>query len=336
MAGASQPQVPPAPGASQELPTSGVSEAQVSAPGVYQAPNGVNTANAVNQVKAADETNHEVSHGTSDPSNRTQLYQDSSLLYHFREMQRRQVEFIRKRVVLLENAINAEYQREVVGYGKPHEMSGKEMECDTKIADKPSQRVEAADTEMVDNFPKLIAISPHGISEVACDGEADRLSVAKLYNKMCKALSDNGEDSFNAVASQPASLAMKKNLLPLEAFFQEMKRVLSSAHQNPCNFPSREFQEDWKAECGKPSPEPSFLGDGGRLHSAEEEHDNFPTGTAPGSASNSNLAAPSTTVSNMPHYISPSEIPGDTDIEMMEKQDDTDVSPTNVAMDITK
>jgi len=113
--GASQPQVPPAPGASQALPASGVS--QVSAPGVYQAPNGLNTVNAGttgNQVKAADETNHEVSHGTSDPSNRTQLHQDSSLLYHFREMQRRQVEFIRKRVMLLENAINAEYQREVV------------------------------------------------------------------------------------------------------------------------------------------------------------------------------------------------------------------------------
>lgn len=115
--GTSQPQVPPAPGASQALPASGVSQAQVSAPGVYQAPNGVNTANAGtvgNQVKDADGSTHEVSHGTSDPSNRTQLHQDSSLLYHFREMQRRQVEFIRKRVMLLENAINAEYQREVV------------------------------------------------------------------------------------------------------------------------------------------------------------------------------------------------------------------------------
>ncbi|PHT45769.1 CHD3-type chromatin-remodeling factor PICKLE [Capsicum baccatum] len=294
--GASQPQVPPAPGASQPLPTSGVSQAQVSAPGVHQAPNGVNTANAGttgNQVKAADETNHEHSHGTSDPSNRTQLYQDSSLLYHLREMQRRQVEFIRKRVMLLENAINAEYQREVVGY------PGKEMECDTKIVDEPSRNVEAAGTEMIDNFPKLIAISPQGISDVACDGEADRLSVAQLYNQMCKVLSDNGEDSFNAVASQPANVAIKKNLLPLESFFQEMKRVLSSAHQKP--------QEDWKPEGVKPSPVPSFLGDG-RLHSAEERHDSFPTGTESESVSISNLTAPRTTGSNEPHSISPSEI----------------------------
>ncbi|XP_015079213.1 CHD3-type chromatin-remodeling factor PICKLE isoform X1 [Solanum pennellii] len=341
--GASQPQVPPAPGASQALPASGVS--QVSAPGVYQAPNGLNTANAGttgNQVKAADETNHEVSHGTSDPSNRTQLHQDSSLLYHFREMQRRQVEFIRKRVMLLENAINAEYQREVVGCGKPHELPGKEMECDTKIVDELSRSVEAAGTEMVDNFPKLIAISPQGISEIACDGEVDRLSVAQLYNKMCKALSDYGEDSFNAVASQPASLALKRNLLPLEAFFQEMKRVLSSAHQNPGNVPGSELHEDWKPEGGKPSPVPSFLRDV-RLHSAEEKHDNFPTGTEFVSEGTSNLR---TTESNISHDISPSEIPGeeikhcslngDTDIEMVEKQDDTDVSTTNVVMDIAE
>nr|XP_016486927.1 PREDICTED: CHD3-type chromatin-remodeling factor PICKLE-like [Nicotiana tabacum] len=318
VSGTSQPQVPPAPGASQALPASGVSQAQVSAPGVYQAPNGVNTANAGtvgNQVKDADGSTHEVSHGTSDPSNRTQLHQDSSLLYHFREMQRRQVEFIRKRVMLLENAINAEYQREVVGYGKPHELPGKERECETKTVDEPSRSVDAADTGTNDNFPKLIAISPQGISEVACDGEADRLSVAQLYNKMCKVLSENGQDSFNTyVAGQPASLEMRKNLLPLEAFFQEMNRVLSSKHQNPSIFERRELQEDWKPEGGKPSR-----------------------------VSTSNLTAPSIAESNMLRNVIPSgEIKhcsianGDTDIKMVDKQDDTDVSTTNVAMDTTE
>lgn len=86
------------------------------------------------------------------------------------------------------------------------------MERDTKIVDELSRSVEAAGTEMVDNFPKLIAIckyshslleaslvhqeatdqhaiillnaAPQGISEIACDGEVDRLSVAQLYNKV--------------------------------------------------------------------------------------------------------------------------------------------------------
>ena len=48
-----------------------------------------------------------------DAANRAQIFQDSSVLYHFREMQRRQVEFIKKRVLLLEKALTAEYQKEV-------------------------------------------------------------------------------------------------------------------------------------------------------------------------------------------------------------------------------
>jgi chromodomain-helicase-DNA-binding protein 4 len=49
--------------------------------------------------------------GSGDAKNQTQLYQDSSL-YHFRDMQRRQVEFVKKRVLLLEKGLNAEYQKE--------------------------------------------------------------------------------------------------------------------------------------------------------------------------------------------------------------------------------
>lgn len=40
-----------------------------------------------------------------------QVYHDSAVLYHFRDMQRRQVEFIKKRVLLLEKGLNAEYQK---------------------------------------------------------------------------------------------------------------------------------------------------------------------------------------------------------------------------------
>lgn len=50
------------------------------------------------------------------------------------------------------------------GYGKPHELPGKEMEYDTKIVDEPSRSVEAAGSEMVDNFPKLIAICKYSHS----------------------------------------------------------------------------------------------------------------------------------------------------------------------------
>lgn len=52
--------------------------------------------------------------GAPDGTSGAQIYQDpSSVLSNFREMQRRQVEFIKKRVLLLEKALNAEYQKEV-------------------------------------------------------------------------------------------------------------------------------------------------------------------------------------------------------------------------------
>lgn len=54
----------------------------------------------------------DVQGGGTDTANQSQLYQDSSIYYHFRDMQRRQVEFVKKRVLLLEKGLNAEYQKE--------------------------------------------------------------------------------------------------------------------------------------------------------------------------------------------------------------------------------
>lgn len=59
-----------------------------------------------------NESAPEVTQGsTTDATYQTQTYQDSSILYHFRDMQRRQVEFIKKRVLLLEKGLNIEYQQ---------------------------------------------------------------------------------------------------------------------------------------------------------------------------------------------------------------------------------
>lgn len=50
--------------------------------------------------------------GTTDTGNQSHMYQDGSVWYHYRDMQKRQVEFIKKRVLLLEKGLNAEYQKE--------------------------------------------------------------------------------------------------------------------------------------------------------------------------------------------------------------------------------
>ena len=88
-------------------------------PGTSQGQDGTNNANTEapgNQTKGPVDGNNlaaDAAQGASEAANKAQLYQDSSVLYHFREMQRKQVEFIKKRVLLLEKGLNAEYQKEV-------------------------------------------------------------------------------------------------------------------------------------------------------------------------------------------------------------------------------
>lgn len=83
-----------------------------------QSQNGTNTANAVapgSQLKengGGNDIATDVAPGTADASNQARLHQDPSILLYFRDMQRRQVEFIKKRVLLLEKGLNAEYQKE--------------------------------------------------------------------------------------------------------------------------------------------------------------------------------------------------------------------------------
>ncbi|CAN4076911.1 unnamed protein product [Withania somnifera] len=333
--GASQVQGPPAPGPSQELPASGVSRAQVTVPETSQAPHGVNTANAGStggQVKVTSDGNTcgaELSHGTSDTANRQQVFQDSSSLYHFREMQRRQVEFIKKRVLLLEKGLNAEYQKEVFGDEKSQELPNEEMACDTKVTDEPNRNVEEANTEMIDHFPRLVAISPQGISQVACDGKPDRLGVAELYNKMCQVLSGNIQDSFNE--SRPSS-GMRKNILPLEAICQQMNQILSSPQQHT-NFERKVVQEDQNSEASK-SPVPSSQVDD-RVLNAEKEIESLPRKPESGSKSASSCVVASMIESHKPYNVTPAEIletrpsslsTGEADIEMV---DHTVISTSN-------
>ncbi|KAL3360970.1 hypothetical protein AABB24_014074 [Solanum stoloniferum] len=325
--GASQPQVPPAPGPSQELPASEVPQAQFTVPGASQPPHGVNTANAGSvggQVKVTGDGDGnicgaELSHGTSDPSNRQVIQDSSSLYHHFREMQRRQVEFIKKRVLLLEKGLNAEYQKEACDDEKSHELPNEGMVCDTKVVDEPNRNVEEANTEMTDHSPRLVAISPQGISQVACDGKPDRLSVAELYNKMCLVLSGNVQDSFNE--SHPSTW-MRKNIVPLEAICQQMNQILSSPQQNTPNFERKLVQEDRNSEASKSSyPVPSQVDD--RVLNAEKEHDSVLKKPESGSKSASSCTVGSMTEN---HNVTPAVLEtrpssistGDADIEMVD------------------
>lgn len=62
-------------------------------------------------IGGGNDLKSDAAQGTTENANRVQMFQDPSMLYNFREMQRRLVEFIKKRVLLLEKGLNAEYQK---------------------------------------------------------------------------------------------------------------------------------------------------------------------------------------------------------------------------------
>ncbi|CAL5440039.1 unnamed protein product [Camellia sinensis] len=87
-------------------------------PGASQSQDGANVVSAetpMNETKGTVVGNDlavDAANRAPDATNRSQLFQDSSSLYHYKEMQRRQVEFIKKNVLFLEKLLNTEYQKE--------------------------------------------------------------------------------------------------------------------------------------------------------------------------------------------------------------------------------
>lgn len=89
-------------------------------PGASQAQDGAYTAisgTPVNQTNGTANGNvlaADAAHGTPDAANQASTSQASSAFCMFRHIQKRQAEFIKKRIRLLEKAVNTEYSNEVL------------------------------------------------------------------------------------------------------------------------------------------------------------------------------------------------------------------------------
>ncbi|KAF4352937.1 hypothetical protein G4B88_001370 [Cannabis sativa] len=129
----------------------------------------------------------DVAKATVDAANQSQLYQDSTILNHYRDMQRRQVEFIKKRVILLEKGLNAEYQKEYFNWGmKSNVISIDEPENEprvTKVPNLPCSQFAGSDAPVVNHFPRMEAIGSKEIVAAAFDCNSDRLQPPQLYNE---------------------------------------------------------------------------------------------------------------------------------------------------------
>ncbi|GKV03180.1 hypothetical protein SLEP1_g15531 [Rubroshorea leprosula] len=196
-----------------------------------QVQNGANTANAGatgNQIQGNDMGNDagaDVAPGAAGSGNQA-LYQDSSILYHYRDMQRRQVEFIKKRVLLLEKGLNAEYQKVYFGDVKSNVLMSEEPESGPKVVDTPGASSSDVDLQVIDQLPEVEVIASEEMAATACDDDADRSKLAQLYNEMCKLVDDNVHES--------AQTCLKlKNFQPLEQISGDITRILSSPKSNP-------------------------------------------------------------------------------------------------------
>ncbi|KAG8375831.1 hypothetical protein BUALT_Bualt10G0141200 [Buddleja alternifolia] len=219
---------------------SGTSQAHASASGVSHGPtpgssqsqNGVNSEHVEapgNQAKvtsAGNDVGADVAHGATDTTAKTQLFQDQSTLYHFREMQRRQVEFIKKRVLLLEKGLNAELQKVYFADEKTNDMPNDET--GRKVTDVKNPSSEGSVTQMIDQLPQFGIISPEESLLFACDKKSDRLDMSRLYNEMSRIVAENAQESVEAyIANRPASLKLRRDLGALEAVSEEINQILS-------------------------------------------------------------------------------------------------------------
>ncbi|KAK8465456.1 hypothetical protein PHAVU_009G088700 [Phaseolus vulgaris] len=228
-----------------------------------QAQNGTNLTNAeVPNSQSRENGGSDIpadgAQGSGDARNQAQLYQDSSILYHFRDMQRRQVEFIKKRVLLLEKGLNAEYQKEYFGDPK----SNDELKSESK-----APKLRENESQIIDQLPQVETIASEEISAV-CDSDPNRLELVRLYNEMCKVVEENPMDLVQtSLARNPAELHVGKNFPPLETICKDINRILTpTQEQSAADIPKSnsdnksEAMSDGEILVAKSLPKPQDAG----------------------------------------------------------------------------
>ncbi|MCO5574578.1 hypothetical protein L7F22_028366 [Adiantum nelumboides] len=93
---------------------------------------------------------------------------------------KRMVEFLKKRVVLLERALNAEY----------HQESLDESKVEAEAMEDGGQTGSQAGIDAEEPHSFLTLLAPEEISAYAYDNEPRRLKVARIYNEICRTINE--------------------------------------------------------------------------------------------------------------------------------------------------
>ncbi|KAJ8450424.1 hypothetical protein Cgig2_002109 [Carnegiea gigantea] len=166
----------------------------------------------------------------------------NNLLYQFREIQRRQVEFVKKRVLLLEKGLNAEYQKEcfvsssvyltislVFGAdGKSNGICGGEPENANKIAD-----VTNAVTGLMGKLPHIEALAAEEVSSVSYNANPRRQQLVQHYDEICKVLAESETEAVQACLANEADATLANKLCRLRDISEKVYQILSASKNHP-------------------------------------------------------------------------------------------------------
>lgn len=179
-------------------------------------------------IQVNEDANSGPANGSSEVAKGSQTYPDYSSLYQFREVQRRMVEFIRKRYFLLEKALDIECAK-LQSTIKPSYPVSRESEVEPKVPEAQSP-TPLNSNSLLKELPILEPIAPN---EPAYDNKGVCLEMPRLYNKICRIIEDNAVDSVQAfLDDRSASSRLSKKLRPLETLCEDVQQILVVRGQN--------------------------------------------------------------------------------------------------------
>lgn len=176
------------------------------------------------QMGDAANNSHSIN-GSSEATKESQSNPDCSTLYQFREVQRRIVEFIRKRYHLLEKILDLELCLDEAEKASPCEHIGQDPDNGPSVADTSSTILVDTNTLLKD-LPVLESITPD--SKVPLNDHDDRLDMAKLYNGMCRIAESNAFDAAEAcIGDSSSGSRLSKSICQLETIYEDVHRILA-------------------------------------------------------------------------------------------------------------
>lgn len=156
---------------------------------------------------------------------------DYSNLHHFREVQRRIVEYIRKRYQLLEKILDLELCLDEAEKANPCGPISQDPEAEPMVTEVPCESPENIKT-LLKELPDLqtIALSSEALPS---DNRVDRLEMAQLYNGLCRAAEANAVDNVEACLGNSSISRLSKNMRQLETIYEDVHRTLAVKGMTP-------------------------------------------------------------------------------------------------------